>query len=138
MAKQAVVGTDAMLQYQYDQHGALAKLQIPKVRVPKALALLRAKHDADSAQVSSRAIPLANRLNTASAEYGEAVATQMWSSQQRLPRVEANRVAVFSPFKCRPNVFLNTSTRHSYNQCCRRRERKRVSPVSSCFAPKWV
>jgi Ser/Thr protein kinase RdoA (MazF antagonist) len=43
VAKQLVVGTDAMLQYQYDQHGALAKLQIPKLRVPKALALLRAK-----------------------------------------------------------------------------------------------
>jgi hypothetical protein len=43
VAKQLVVGTDAMLQYQYDQHGALAKLQIPKLRVPKALEPLRAK-----------------------------------------------------------------------------------------------
>lgn len=43
LAKQVVRGTDAMVQYQYDQLGVLARLQIPGLRVPKALALLRAK-----------------------------------------------------------------------------------------------
>src|SRR6266496_5451043 len=43
LAKQAVMGTDGMLQCQYDQLGALATLQIPGLRVPKALALLREK-----------------------------------------------------------------------------------------------
>ena len=43
LAKQVVMGTDAMLQCQYDQLGALATLQIPGLRVPKALALLREK-----------------------------------------------------------------------------------------------
>jgi Phosphotransferase enzyme family len=43
LAKQAVRGTEAMVQYQYDQLGALAKLDIPGLRVPKALAFLRAK-----------------------------------------------------------------------------------------------
>jgi phosphotransferase family enzyme len=43
LAKQVVTGTDAMLQCQYDQLGALATLQIPGLRVPKALALLREK-----------------------------------------------------------------------------------------------
>lgn len=43
VAKQIIRGTDAMLQYQYDQLGALARLQIPGLRLPKELALLRAK-----------------------------------------------------------------------------------------------
>ena len=43
LAKQVVMGTDGMLQCQYDHLGALATLQIPGLRVPKALALLRAK-----------------------------------------------------------------------------------------------
>ncbi len=43
LAKQVVMGTDGMLQCQYDQLGALATLRIPGLRVPKALALLRAK-----------------------------------------------------------------------------------------------
>jgi len=43
LAKQVVMGTDAMLQCQYDQLGALATFQIPGLRVPKALALLREK-----------------------------------------------------------------------------------------------
>ena len=43
LAKQVVMGTDAMLQCQDDQLGALATLQIPWLRVPKALALLRKK-----------------------------------------------------------------------------------------------
>jgi hypothetical protein len=43
VAKQIIWGTDAMLQYQYDQLGALARLEIPGLRLPKALALLRAK-----------------------------------------------------------------------------------------------
>src|SRR5437667_3437263 len=43
LAKQVVRGTDAKVQYQYDQLGVLARLQIRGLRVPKALALLRAK-----------------------------------------------------------------------------------------------
>ena len=43
LAKQLVTGTDAMLQYQYEQLRFLAALQIPGLRVPKALALLHAK-----------------------------------------------------------------------------------------------
>jgi len=43
LAKQVVMGNDRMLQCQYDQLAALASLQIPGLRVPKALALLRAK-----------------------------------------------------------------------------------------------
>ncbi len=41
LAKQAVMATEAMLQYQYDRLQALAKLQVPGLRIPKALALLR-------------------------------------------------------------------------------------------------
>ena len=43
LAKQVVRATDANVQYQYDQLGVLARLQIRGLRVPKALALLRAK-----------------------------------------------------------------------------------------------
>jgi len=43
LAKQLVVGTDAMLQYQYEQLRVLAALQIPGLRVPKAFGLLNAK-----------------------------------------------------------------------------------------------
>jgi Phosphotransferase enzyme family len=43
LAKQAVRGTEAMVQYQYDQLQRLSKLEIPAMRVPKALAFLRAK-----------------------------------------------------------------------------------------------
>ena len=43
LAKQVVMGTDGMLQCQYGQLGVLATLQIPGLRVPKALALLREK-----------------------------------------------------------------------------------------------
>src|SRR5438105_10077214 len=43
LAKQAVRGTEAMVQYQYDQLQLLSKLEIPAMRVPKALAFLRAK-----------------------------------------------------------------------------------------------
>ena len=43
LAKQAVRGTEAMVQYQYDQLQLLSNLNIPGMRVPKALAFLRAK-----------------------------------------------------------------------------------------------
>jgi len=43
LAKQAVRGTEAMVRYQYDQLELLSKLDIPGMRVPKALAFLRAK-----------------------------------------------------------------------------------------------
>jgi hypothetical protein len=43
LAKQAVRGTEAMVQYQYDQLGVLARLDIPGLRVPRALGFLRAK-----------------------------------------------------------------------------------------------
>src|SRR5437773_6150973 len=43
LAKQAVRGTEAMIQYQYDQLELLSKLDIPGMRVPKALAFLRPK-----------------------------------------------------------------------------------------------
>jgi hypothetical protein len=43
VAKQLVVGTDAKFQCEYDQLGRLARLQIPGLRVPEALALLPAK-----------------------------------------------------------------------------------------------
>src|SRR5207245_8682184 len=41
LAKQAVRGTEAMVQYQYDQLQLLSNLNIPGMRVPKALAFLR-------------------------------------------------------------------------------------------------
>src|SRR5437016_10588755 len=43
LAKQAVRGTEAMVQYQYNQLELLSKLDIPGMRVPKALAFLRPK-----------------------------------------------------------------------------------------------
>jgi Phosphotransferase enzyme family len=43
LGKQLVMGTDAMVQYQYEQLRALAALEIPRLRVPRALALLPAK-----------------------------------------------------------------------------------------------
>jgi Phosphotransferase enzyme family len=43
LAKQAVRGTEAMVHYQYCQLELLSNLDIPGMRVPKALALLRAK-----------------------------------------------------------------------------------------------
>jgi hypothetical protein len=43
LAKQAVRGTEAMVQCQYDQLELLSKLDIPGMRVPKALAFLRSK-----------------------------------------------------------------------------------------------
>jgi Ser/Thr protein kinase RdoA (MazF antagonist) len=43
LAKQVVRGSDAMVNYQYDQLQALAKLNVPGLRVPKAMALLHAK-----------------------------------------------------------------------------------------------
>ena len=43
LAKQAVRGTEATVQYQYDQLRVLARLDIPGLRVPRALAFLRAK-----------------------------------------------------------------------------------------------
>jgi len=43
LGKQLVMGTDAMLQYQYGELRVLAALQVPGLRVPKALALLRGK-----------------------------------------------------------------------------------------------
>src|SRR5438874_1270668 len=43
LAKQAVRGTEAMVQYQYNQLELLSKLDIPEMRVPKALAFLRPK-----------------------------------------------------------------------------------------------
>src|SRR5437870_7540377 len=46
LAKQVVMGTDGMRQCQYGQLGVLATLQIPGLRVPKALALLREKGSA--------------------------------------------------------------------------------------------
>jgi len=43
LAKQAVRGTEAMVQHQYNQLEQLSKLDIPGMRVPKALAFLGAK-----------------------------------------------------------------------------------------------
>jgi hypothetical protein len=43
LGKQLVMGTDAMLQYQYDELRALAALQVPGLRVPNTFALLPAK-----------------------------------------------------------------------------------------------
>ncbi len=43
LAKQAVRGSEAMVQHQYNQLEQLSKLDIPGMRVPKALALLSAK-----------------------------------------------------------------------------------------------
>src|SRR5207253_9168335 len=43
LAKHVVRATDANVQYQYDKLGVLERLQIRGLRVPKALALLRAK-----------------------------------------------------------------------------------------------
>ncbi len=40
VAKQLVMATEARLQYQFDQLGALGKLRIPRLRVPRPLALL--------------------------------------------------------------------------------------------------
>lgn len=43
VAKQLVMGSETRLQYQYDQLEVLGKLQIPELRVPRALGLLRSK-----------------------------------------------------------------------------------------------
>jgi hypothetical protein len=43
LAKQVIVGTDEMLRYQYDQLQALARLQIPGLRVPRGLGILPQK-----------------------------------------------------------------------------------------------
>jgi hypothetical protein len=43
VAKQIVLGDDAMVQYQYDQLGALTKLAVPHLRIPRALALIAPK-----------------------------------------------------------------------------------------------
>jgi hypothetical protein len=43
LAKQVVRGTDAMVNCQYDQLQALAKLNVPGLRIPKPMALLHAK-----------------------------------------------------------------------------------------------
>src|SRR2546429_8342492 len=43
LAKQVVRGTDAMVQYQYDQLGVLGRVQIRGLRVPKGLGVLRGK-----------------------------------------------------------------------------------------------
>ncbi len=43
LAKQIIVGTDEMLRYQYDQLQALARYQIPGLRVPRGLAMLPQK-----------------------------------------------------------------------------------------------
>lgn len=43
IAKQLLVGTDDMLQRQYAQYAVLAKLAIPKLKVPQSLAILPSK-----------------------------------------------------------------------------------------------
>jgi tRNA A-37 threonylcarbamoyl transferase component Bud32 len=43
LAKQVIVGTDEMLRYQYDQLQALARFQIPGLRVPRGLGILPQK-----------------------------------------------------------------------------------------------
>ena len=43
LAKQVIVATDEMLRYQYDQLQALARLQIPGLRVPRGLGILLQK-----------------------------------------------------------------------------------------------
>ena len=43
IAKQLVIGTDEMLQRQYNHHAKLARLPIPKLRLPRALAILPSK-----------------------------------------------------------------------------------------------
>jgi hypothetical protein len=43
LGKQLVIGTDTMLQYQYEELRALAALRVPGLRVPKPLALLLGK-----------------------------------------------------------------------------------------------
>ncbi len=43
LAKQVIVGTDEMLRYQYDQLQALARFQIPGLRVPRGLGILPRK-----------------------------------------------------------------------------------------------
>jgi hypothetical protein len=43
LAKQVIVGTEATVQYQYEQLQALSKLQIPGLRIPKPLGLVDAK-----------------------------------------------------------------------------------------------
>src|SRR6267143_4673790 len=43
LAKQVIVGTDEMLRYQYDQLQALARFQIPGLRVPRGRGILLQK-----------------------------------------------------------------------------------------------
>jgi tRNA A-37 threonylcarbamoyl transferase component Bud32 len=43
LAKQVIVGTDEMLRYQYEQLQALARFQIPGLRVPRGLGILPQK-----------------------------------------------------------------------------------------------
>lgn len=43
VAKQIILGDDAMVQFQYDQLAALARLAIPHLRIPRGLALIAPK-----------------------------------------------------------------------------------------------
>src|SRR6266487_824675 len=54
LAKQAVRGTEAMVQYQYNQLELLSKLDIPGMRVPKALAFLRPRRNNRVATLESK------------------------------------------------------------------------------------
>src|SRR6266480_4224356 len=69
--KQVVMGTDAMVQCQYEQLRALRTLQIPRLRVPKALAVL----------------PL-NRLLLVEFVPGPTIETLVWTSKDVIPACE--------------------------------------------------
>jgi Ser/Thr protein kinase RdoA (MazF antagonist) len=76
VAKQVVVGTDAMVLCQYDQLHALASLKIPKLRLPKAMALLGAK-----------------RLFVMELAQGRTIQALTWKSYSRQDLVEACELA---------------------------------------------
>ena len=71
LGKQLVMGTDAMLQYQYEELRALAALQVPGLRVPNTFALLPAK-----------------RLLLIEFIPGKTIETLAWTSEDVVPACE--------------------------------------------------
>jgi hypothetical protein len=71
LGKQLVMGTDAMVQCQYQQLRALAALEIPRLQVPEALALLPAK-----------------RLVLAEFVPGKTIEALAWTSDEVVPACE--------------------------------------------------
>jgi Ser/Thr protein kinase RdoA (MazF antagonist) len=71
LGKQLVMGTDAMLQYQYEELRALAALEVPGLRVPNTFALLPGK-----------------RLLLIEFVPGQNIETLAWNSEDVVPACE--------------------------------------------------